>query len=136
MSSAVCWPISVCINCACSLWVQQWSNGRSALGEASSSCDTADDFVLSDFQRAYDAKRFLGHPFKWCDSAKFQLKLHPNKTRLLRFGRFAADQRKGKGGIRLHTRDASILLGLTHCCGRSKSGLFLLLTPSVRYVRG
>jgi RNA-directed DNA polymerase len=78
--------------------------------------------------RAYDAKRLLGHLRERL--AKFRLELHPDKTRLLRFGRFAAAQRKEKGES--GAPQTFNFLGLTHCCGRSKSGLFLLLRHTMR----
>lgn len=83
---------NICLHYALDLWVQQWRRRR-ALGEIII-VRYADDFVLG-FQRAYDAKRLLGHLRERL--AKFQLELHPDKTRLLRFGRFAAAQRKEKG---------------------------------------
>jgi RNA-directed DNA polymerase len=62
--------------------------------------------------------------------ARFRLELHPDKIRLLRFERFAAAQRqeKGKSGA----PPTFSFLGLTHCCSRSKSGLFLLLRHKMR----
>jgi RNA-directed DNA polymerase len=75
-----------------------------------------------------DAKRLLGHLRERL--AKFRLELHPDKTRLLRFGRFAAAQRKEKGES--GAPQTFNFLGLTHCCSRSKSGLFLLLRHTMR----
>ncbi len=57
-------------------------------------CRYADDFVAC-FQKIVDAKRFYVVLAKRC--AKFGLALHPEKTRLIKFGRFALqDQQKGK----------------------------------------
>ena len=117
---------NICLHYALDLWVQQWRRKR-ALGDIIIVVRYADDFVLG-FQRAYDAKRFLGHLRERL--ARFRLELHPDKTRLLRFGRFAADQRKEKGES--GAPQNFNFLGLTHCCGRSKSGLFLLLRHTIR----
>ena len=56
----------------------------------------ADDLVMG-FQHRADAERFL-REFKE-RLAKFGLELHPDKTRLIEFGRYAARDRKqhGKG---------------------------------------
>ena len=54
----------------------------------------ADDFVVG-FQHLGDAKRFLNDLRK--RFAKFGLELHPEKTRLIEFGRFAAKNRKERG---------------------------------------
>jgi hypothetical protein len=116
---------NICLHYALDLWVQQWRRRR-ALGDIII-VRYADDFVLG-FQRAYDAKRLLGHLRERL--AKFRLELHPDKTRLLRFGRFAAAQRKEKGES--GAPQTFNFLGLTHCCGRSKSGLFLLLRHTIR----
>ncbi len=103
---------NICLHYALDLWVQQWRRRR-ALGDIII-VRYADDFVLG-FQRAYDAKRLLGHLRERL--AKFRLELHPDKTRLLRFGRFAAAQRKEKGES--GAPQTFNFLGLTHCCGRS-----------------
>ena len=86
---------NICLHYALDLWVQQWRR-RSALGEIII-VRYADDFVLG-FQRAYDAKRFLGHLRERL--AKFRLELHPDKTRLLRFGAVCRRSAEGKGRIR------------------------------------
>jgi RNA-directed DNA polymerase len=69
------------------LWTEQW-RGRHARGDMVV-CRYADDFVLG-FEHEADARRF------WVELrqrlAKFGLELHPEKTRLLRFGRIASNQ--------------------------------------------
>ena len=72
----------------------------------------ADDLVMG-FQHRAEAVRFL-EEFKE-RLAKFGLELHPEKTRLIEFGRFAAHKRKqwGKGKPETFT-----FLGFTHYCGR------------------
>jgi group II intron reverse transcriptase/maturase len=72
----------------------------------------ADDLVMG-FQHRADAVRFR-EEFKE-RLAKFGLELHPQKTRLIEFGRYAAHKRKqwGKGKPETFT-----FLGFTHYCGR------------------
>ncbi len=55
---------------------------------------------------------------------KFGLELHGEKTRLLRFGRFAASKGAKDGTGKPETFD---FLGFTHICGRSSTGNFLLV---------
>lgn len=53
--------------------------------------------------------------------AKFGLTLHPDKTRLIEFGRYAAERRRKRGQGRPETFD---FLGLTHCYGTNLQGKF------------
>jgi len=53
--------------------------------------------------------------------AKFGLTLHPDKTRLIEFGRYAAERRRKRGQGRPETFD---FLGFTHCCGTDQQGKF------------
>jgi hypothetical protein len=55
---------------------------------------------------------------------KFALELHPDKTRLIRFGRFAAMQRIQRDEGKPETFD---FLGFTHICGKTRKGEFLLM---------
>jgi RNA-directed DNA polymerase len=57
-------------------------------------------------------------------SEQFGLGLHPEKTRLFRFGRFAEQQRLERGEGKPDTFD---FLGFTHICGKSRDGSFRLL---------
>jgi RNA-directed DNA polymerase len=61
--------------------------------------------------------------------AKFQLELHPEKTRLFEFGRHAAANRKRAGLGKPETFD---FLGFKHICGKTKKGRFLVLRQTVR----
>jgi RNA-directed DNA polymerase len=72
----------------------------------------ADDLVMG-FQHRAEAVRFL-EEFKE-RLAKFGLELHPEKTRLIEFGRFAAHNRKQWGKAKPET---VTFLGFTHYCGR------------------
>ena len=80
----------------------------------------ADDFVLG-FQYRRDAERFLRD--LEARFAKFGLELHPDKTRLLEFGRYAAERRQRRGQGRPETFD---FLGFTHYCGKTRAGRFKL----------
>ncbi|WP_067517650.1 hypothetical protein [Endozoicomonas ascidiicola] len=75
----------------------------------------ADDSVL-DFQREHDAKVFLSELGKRL--GLFGLSLHEDKTRLIRFGRFArVDSKKREKG----KPETFTFLGFTHICGMSRS---------------
>jgi group II intron reverse transcriptase/maturase len=91
------------------LWVQQWRN-RKATGDMVV-VRYADDFVLG-FQHRHEAERFLSDLQD--RFTKFGLELHPEKTRLIEFGRFAARDRQRRGEGKPETFD---FLGFTHCCG-------------------
>src|SRR3954470_22025946 len=58
---------------------------------------------------------------------EFALTLHPDKTRLIAFGRFAADRRAQRG---LGQPETFRFLGFTHICGRSRRGTFQLQRKS------
>jgi len=61
---------------------------------------------------------------------KFGLELHPDKTRLIEFGRYAARHRKQRGERKPETFD---FLGFTHLCGKtSKKGHFMVLRKTAR----
>ena len=78
----------------------------------------ADDYTVG-FQYEEDARRF------WTELvqrlAKFGLALHPDKTRLIEFGRRADIDRRRRGLGKPETFD---FLGFTHICARSRSGRF------------
>src|SRR5271166_2202072 len=78
----------------------------------------ADDFVLG-FEDYQDACRFL-HDLRE-RFAKFGLELHPGKTRLIEFGRFAAANRQKRGAGKPETFD---FLGFTHICAKMRDGRF------------
>jgi RNA-directed DNA polymerase len=73
------------------------------------------------FQHLGDAQRFLADLRE--RFAKFGLELHPDKTRLIEFGRHAAERRKARGVGKPETFD---FLGFTHLCGKSRNGRFWL----------
>jgi len=99
-------------------WARQWRR-RHAHGDMII-VRWADDFVVG-FQHQGDAKQFL-HDLRE-RFAKFALELHPDKTRLIEFGRFAATNRKANGIGKPETFD---FLGFTHICGKTRGGRFWL----------
>ena len=107
------------------LWVQHWRTQRAA-GEVIV-VRYADDSVLG-FQYRADAERFLQ---EWRERLqKFGLELHPDKTRLIEFGRFAAQDRKRRGEGKPETFN---FLGFTHICGQTwKNGKFFVLRKTIR----
>ena len=107
------------------LWVQHWRTQRAA-GEVIV-VRYADDAVLG-FQHRAEAERFLQD---WRDRLRrFGLELHPDKTRLIEFGRFVAASRKQRGRGKPETFN---FLGFTHICGQArKNGKFLVLRKTIR----
>jgi len=99
-------------------WVRQWRS-RQARGDMVV-VRFADDFIVG-FEHQGDAKQFL-HDLRE-RFTKFGLELHPDKTRLIEFGRFAAQRRAARGLGKPETFD---FLGFTHICGRGKDGSFWL----------
>jgi RNA-directed DNA polymerase len=100
------------------LWVRQWRQ-RHARGDMVVA-RFADDIVVG-FQHRDDAERF------WADLrerfAEFNLELNGDKTRLIEFGRFAAQNREARGLPKPETFD---FLGLTHMCAKDRHGRFKL----------
>src|SRR5438477_2864144 len=86
----------------------------------------ADDLVVG-FQHESDARRFLDAMRERL--REFSLSLHPDKTRLIEFGRFAADRRAQRGLGKPETFD---FLGFTFICGKSRRGKFLVTRNSRR----
>jgi group II intron reverse transcriptase/maturase len=105
-------------------WVRQWRR-RHARGDMIVT-RFADDFVVG-FQHLGDARRFLDDLRK--RFAKFNLALHLDKTRLIQFGRFAAQNRKERGLPKPETFD---FLGFTHICGKTKDGRFWLRRVTIK----
>ena len=106
------------------LWVRQWRE-RYARGDVIV-VRYADDFIVG-FQHRHEAERFLRE--LRVRFAKFGLELHPEKTRLVEFGRFAAERRQRRGERRPETFDFG---GFTHICGTShKTGRFQVQRRSI-----
>jgi group II intron reverse transcriptase/maturase len=100
------------------LWAQRWRKHH-ARGKVIF-VRYADDIVAG-FQHEAEAKRFMADLRKRME--EFALSLHPVKTRLIEFGRFAAANRSRRG---LGKPETFNFLGFTHICGRSLRGAFLL----------
>jgi RNA-directed DNA polymerase len=79
----------------------------------------ADDFVAG-FQYRDDAERFLEALRE--RFARFSLELHPDKTRLIEFGRYAATRRKARGEPKPETFS---FLGFTHICANRKGRFWI-----------
>ena len=106
------------------LWVERWRK-RTATGPMIV-VRYADDTIVG-FQRHADADRFLRD--LRARLAAFSLDLHPDKTRLIEFGRFAAERRSVKGLPKPETFD---FLGFTHICAKMDDGRFLLMRHTMR----
>ena len=105
-------------------WVDWWRH-KYAKGEMII-VRYADDFVLG-FQYRFEADEFL-KALK-TRLKQFNLSLHPEKTRLIEFGRFAATARKRRGEGKPETFD---FLGFTHICGTFKKGGFEIRRISIK----
>ncbi len=106
------------------LWLQQWRK-KHARGEIIA-VRYVDDIVVG-FQYKSDAVRFLEE--MRTRFLKFKLKLHPEKTRLIEFGRFADLNRKERGDGKPETFD---FLGFTHICGKQRNGKFKLVRQTIK----
>ena len=100
------------------LWTQQWRT-RHAQGDIVI-VRYADDFIIG-FQHRQEAERFLEALRGRVQ--KFGLELHPEKTRLIEFGVYAAEHRKKRHQGRPETFS---FLGFTHMCAITRAGRFLL----------
>jgi RNA-directed DNA polymerase len=109
---------NIYLHYALDLWANQWRK-RYAQGQVYI-VRYADDFVMG-FQREQDAlamREALASRL-----AKFGLELHPEKTRVIRFGRYARKDVERDGRKRPETFE---FLGFTHIAGLNRSGGFLL----------
>jgi RNA-directed DNA polymerase len=100
------------------LWAERWRR-REATGDMII-VRYADDIVVG-FQHEIDARRFWDAMRERLQ--EFALSLHPEKTRLIEFGRHAAANRKRRG---LGKPETFNFLGFTFVCGKSLRGKFLL----------
>ena len=109
------------------LWVQQWRK-RHARGQVYV-VRYADDFVMG-FQDEQDARAMREAVAERL--AEFGLELHPEKTRVFRFGRYAHEHCANEGRARPETFD---FLGFTHICARGPDGRFRLVRRTSRKKR-
>lgn len=106
------------------LWVEAWRKKR-ARGDVIV-VRYADDFVVG-FQHREDAERFQRELQERL--LHFKLELHPDKTRLIEFGRYAAANRLARGEGKPASFD---FLGFTHSCGRTRTGSFKIVRQTMR----
>ena len=118
-----CWRASP--HYSLDLWIQAWRQQQPDCGEVIA-VRYADDSSLG-FQKKGTAERFLKEMRE--QLAKFGLKLHPDKTRLIEFGRFAEENRRAgrQGGP-----ETFHFLGFTHCCGKDRQGRFQVIRLTVK----
>jgi group II intron reverse transcriptase/maturase len=116
---------NIYLHYAFDLWVEAWRRKR-ASGEVIV-VRFADDIVVG-FQSKADAERFWAELIE--RFRKFRLELHPEKTRLLEFGRYAAERRRKRGEGKPETFN---FLGFTHICGKKRSdGRFTVVRQTIR----
>jgi group II intron reverse transcriptase/maturase len=115
---------NVYLHYAFDLWAKRWRR-REATGDMII-VRYADDIVVG-FEHESDARRFWDAMRERLQ--EFSLSLHPEKTRLIEFGRFAAANRRRRG---LGKPDSFKFLGFTFICGKSLRGNFLLKRRSRR----
>jgi len=106
------------------LWVEAWRK-KVARGDVIV-VRYADDLVVG-FQHKDEAERFLREFAERL--AKFGLELHPEKTRLIEFGRFARVNRQERGEGK---PESFAFLGFTHSCGINSNGHFTIRRQTVR----
>jgi RNA-directed DNA polymerase len=107
---------NVYLHYALDLWAARWRR-RVATGDMII-VRYADDFIVG-FQHESDAQRFLNEMRERL--REFALSLHPEKTRLIEFGRFAVERRKRSGLGKPNTFN---FLGFTFICGETRAGKF------------
>jgi RNA-directed DNA polymerase len=106
------------------LWIEQWRT-KQAKGEVLV-VRFADDFIAG-FQHRKEAEQLLAELRERL--GRFGLKLHPEKTRLIEFGRFAIQDRKARREGKPETFN---FLGFTHCCGTDQRGKFTVIRQTMR----
>jgi hypothetical protein len=106
------------------LWVQRWRK-KQAHGEVIV-VRFADDFIVG-FEHRREAEQFLVELKQ--RFAQFGLELHPEKTRLVEFGRWAVRDRERRGEGKPETFN---FLGFTHSCSKTRKGRFVVLRQTMR----
>jgi len=109
---------NIYLHYALDLWAERWRR-REATGDMII-VRYADDFIVG-FEHENDARRFRDAMRERL--GKFALSLHPEKTRLIEFGRHAVESRKRRG---LGKPETFNFLGFTFICGKSRRGKFLI----------
>jgi group II intron reverse transcriptase/maturase len=127
---------NIYLHYAFDLWAERWRR-REATGDVII-VRYADDLVVG-FEHESDARRFWDAMRERLQ--EFSLSLHPDKTRLIEFGRHAAANRKRRG---LGKPETFNFLGFTVFCGKSRRGTFLVhrktrrdrMTAKLKEVKG
>jgi group II intron reverse transcriptase/maturase len=109
---------NIYLHYALDLWAERYRR-REATGDMII-VRYADDFIVG-FEHEAEARRFLDALRERL--GKFALSLHPEKTRMIEFGRHAADSRRDRG---LGKPETFNFLGFTFISSRSRSGKFLI----------
>ena len=104
-------------------WVHQWRKQAKGDGIV---VRYADDFIVG-FQYRDEAQRLLADLTQ--RFGRFGLELHPDKTRVLEFGRFAREDRSRRKEGKPETFN---FLGFTHICGLTRKGKFTVLRKTMR----
>ena len=116
---------NIYLHYAFDLWVQRWRKTQ-AQGDVIV-VRYADDFIVG-FQHRHEAEKFLAALRQ--RFAKFGLELHPDKTRLIEFGPWAALNRRKRG---LGKPETFNFLGFTHICAKKRDGKnFTVLRQTMR----
>jgi len=115
---------NIYLHYALDCWIQGWRRKR-ARGDVII-VRFADDFIVG-FQHRSEAEQFLSELRERL--AKFHLELHPEKTRLIEFGRFAEKNRRGRGDGKPETFN---FLGFTHSCDKTRKGKFIVLRQTMK----
>ena len=123
-ASAPCWRTSTCT--MCSTCGPTSGGRRQARGECHhrALCRRLRGRLPAPARMPSGSWRICGSDF-----AKFNLELHPDKTRLIEFGRFAAGNRKRRGEGKPET---FAFLGFTHVCDMTRKGKFIVLRQTMR----
>jgi group II intron reverse transcriptase/maturase len=106
------------------LWVHQWRK-RNAQGDVIV-VRYADDFVMG-FEHHHEAQQFQAELVERLK--QFDLELNAQKTRLIEFGRDAAQNRVRQGQGKPETFN---FLGFTHICGKTRKGRFVVVRQTMR----
>src|SRR5215208_7808782 len=119
---------NIYLHYALDLWAARWRR-REATGDMII-VRYADDFIIG-FQHESNARRFLDEMRERL--GRFALSLHPEKTRLIEFGRFAAERRKRRG---LGKPDTFNFLGFTFMPSHTRGGSRMRESRTYGSVRG
>jgi hypothetical protein len=106
------------------LWIHRWRRRRAKGDEVV--VRFADDAVVG-FEHRHEAEQLLKELRE--RFARFGLELHPDKTRLIEFGRSAIETRRRRG---LGKPETFNFLGFTHSCAKTRKGTFTVLRQTMR----